>query len=192
MARSPRPVRDSTNKQDLTGQRFGGLIAKSIYDTPGRYGVYWLCTCDCGNDVVIRVGRLTKGKNPKCKFCSLFKHGACYSHEYAMFQDAKSRAKRDGVPFNLDLVDIVIPGICPALGLELQKRMIRTPSNTTGVRTKYVLNEHSPSLDRIDPQLGYVKGNVWVISARANRIKNNSTPDELIKIAEAVRRKQAE
>jgi len=37
----------------------------------------------------------------------------------------------------------------------------------------------SPSLDRINPALGYVKGNVWVISFKANAIKQNATVQEL-------------
>lgn len=37
----------------------------------------------------------------------------------------------------------------------------------------------SPSLDHIEPEKGYVRGNVWVISYRANMIKNNATIDEL-------------
>jgi hypothetical protein len=39
--------------------------------------------------------------------------------------------------------------------------------------------DNSYSLDRIDSNKGYVKGNVWVISRRANVIKNNATLEEL-------------
>ena len=41
------------------------------------------------------------------------------------------------------------------------------------------LGDHSPSLDRIDNSLGYVKGNVAIISHRANSLKNSSTVTEL-------------
>jgi hypothetical protein len=41
---------------------------------------------------------------------------------------------------------------------------------------------NSPSLDRINNNLGYVPGNVIVVSDRANRIKNNATIEELEKI----------
>lgn len=44
----------------------------------------------------------------------------------------------------------------------------------------------SPSLDRRDPALGYVPGNVWVISNRANTMKNDARPDELIKFAKSI------
>ena len=35
------------------------------------------------------------------------------------------------------------------------------------------------SLDRIDSSKGYVKDNIWVISHKANSIKNNATLTEL-------------
>lgn len=79
---------------------------------------------------------------------------------------AKQRARRAEMLFNLDVTDIVVPERCPLLGLRL------VPFG--GKRT-----DATPSLDRIDSLLGYVKGNVWVISWRANRLKNDATLDEL-------------
>ena len=38
--------------------------------------------------------------------------------------------------------------------------------------------DSSPSLDRIDNKKGYVKGNVQIISRKANQIKNNATFEE--------------
>lgn len=42
--------------------------------------------------------------------------------------------------------------------------------------------DNSPSLDRFKPELGYVKGNIHVISTRANRIKNDATYNEIRKL----------
>jgi hypothetical protein len=84
-----------------------------------------------------------------------------------MSQVAKYRAKKAGLPFDEDLSDIVIPEFCPILGLRLSKG--------TGKACAA-----SPSLDRIVPSLGYVKGNRWVISNRANTMKNDATLDEII------------
>lgn len=83
---------------------------------------------------------------------------------------AKARAKKNGIPFNLERKDIEMPEFCPILGMKLE------PCGET--------KTNSPSLDRIVPQLGYVKGNVAVISYRANRIKNDATADEHRKIAD--------
>lgn len=78
------------------------------------------------------------------------------------------RCIKHGIEFNLTLEDFDIPGMCPALDIPL----IVSDSN------KF----QSPSMDRIDPQKGYTKGNVRVISYRANQIKSNSTIDEMEKV----------
>jgi hypothetical protein len=87
-----------------------------------------------------------------------------------MLSDAKVRASKRGVKFNIELEDILVPVVCPYLSIPLN----------TGNDCK---RDNSPTLDRIVPELGYVKGNVEVISERANRIKNDATPEELEMIA---------
>lgn len=42
---------------------------------------------------------------------------------------------------------------------------------------------NSPSLDKIVPELGYVKGNIVVVSLRANQIKSDATIEELQAVA---------
>ena len=78
--------------------------------------------------------------------------------------------------FNIELIDIIIPEMCPILGIKLNKS-----NNTT--------SPNSPSLDRIDSSKGYIKGNVIVISHRANTIKSNGTAEEHEKIAKFIRDK---
>lgn len=95
--------------------------------------------------------------------------------ERRLFRNAKNRAKKKGIEFNLDLKDIIIPTYCPVLGI-----LIDTKSSENA--------DNCPSLDRVHPSLGYIKGNVNVISNRANRIKNDATGDELRKIADYVQR----
>lgn len=83
----------------------------------------------------------------------------------ALLYRAKNRAKQLGVPFALTLDDVEIPSHCPVLGLKLQ----------LGLRQ---MIDASPSLDRLIPERGYVPGNVFVISQRANFIKNIGTAEE--------------
>ena len=90
--------------------------------------------------------------------------------EKAMWQSARQRAKKQNVPFAIDPSDIVIPLTCPVLGIPLK----RNPG---------IAGPDSPSLDKIEPSLGYVKGNIVVISSRANLIKTNATPSEVMKVA---------
>lgn len=90
---------------------------------------------------------------------------------------AKCRAKAVGVPFDLHRDDIVIPPTCPVLGLTL--------TYLGGKGRGY--HPDSPSLDRIIPALGYTRGNVRVISARANLLKSNATVEELERVLSDLR-----
>lgn len=88
-----------------------------------------------------------------------------------MLYNAKIRAKEKGLECTIVLTDVIIPAECPLLGIPF----------VTGQRRKPV--DGSPTLDRIDNSKGYVPGNVWVISYRANKIKNDANPAELFLIA---------
>ena len=90
--------------------------------------------------------------------------------ERFMWERAKRRAAKSGIPFDIEIEDVFIPERCPVFG---------TPFRYGEGATL----PESPSLDRIIPRLGYVKGNVAVISHRANAIKNNATSEELQTVA---------
>lgn len=79
-----------------------------------------------------------------------------------LYNSAKQRAKREGIPFDITLDDLVVPTYCPILNKPLE------------FGTRY-----APSVDRIDNAFGYVSENVWVISMQANRMKNDATLEEL-------------
>lgn len=91
---------------------------------------------------------------------------------------AKARARKYGIPFDLDkeYVRAILTDTCPVLG---------TPFVWFGQK----LGPHSPSLDRNDPSKGYVRGNVTVISARANAIKSDACIDEIEAVARWLREK---
>jgi len=94
------------------------------------------------------------------------------SPEKRLWSSAKARCKTTGVVFTIKWSDIVIPETCPYLGV---------PFAPYGRRSGF-----SMSLDRILPELGYVKGNIQVISDLANRMKSNATPEQLNIFARAV------
>lgn len=90
--------------------------------------------------------------------------------ERSLLRNARRRAEKLGVKFALAIEDIVVPKRCPVFGLQL--KMGRGTC------------DHSPSLDRINPKKGYVRGNVAVISFLANRIKSNGTAIQHRRVAE--------
>jgi hypothetical protein len=90
---------------------------------------------------------------------------------------ARHRARKAGLEATISPADLVWPTHCPVLGIELAypKR------NGEGGDSK---RPDRPSLDRWDNTKGYVPGNVFVISFRANALKNNATYDELMRICD--------
>lgn len=87
---------------------------------------------------------------------------------------ARIRANDKGLPFDITIDDVVIPDVCPVLGIPLRRNVGKAGPN-------------SPTLDRIIPEKGYVKGNVRVISYRANQIKNDGSMEEHLKVAEYIK-----
>jgi hypothetical protein len=92
--------------------------------------------------------------------------------EAYLFNVAKQRSRRKGMEFSITVKDLKMPEFCPLLGVKLDSY-----SDSVDLH---------PSIDRIDSSKGYVKGNVWIISHRANRIKSDATCEELIKIGLAL------
>lgn len=90
-----------------------------------------------------------------------------------LYYGARHRAKKSSIPFDVTFLDFDIPEVCPLRGVAFKVG--------TGQHT-----EDSPTLDRKDPRRGYVKGNVWVISHKANRLKGQLTPNELRTFCENV------
>jgi len=88
--------------------------------------------------------------------------------------DARRRARERKVSFALSIDDLQAPEFCPVFGTRLVYQADQRRCDM------------SASLDRIESSLGYVPGNVWIISWRANQIKSDATADELRKVAGAL------
>lgn len=84
---------------------------------------------------------------------------------YRLYHGAKTRAKKSGLPFDLDVEFIhnllEHSKLCPLLNMP------------------YDDDKYMQSLDKKIPELGYIKSNVWIISYRANAIKNDASIEEL-------------
>ena len=94
------------------------------------------------------------------------------SVDLRLWFNAKYRAAKKGVPFTIRRQYVIVPNTCPVLGIPLKLG-------------RGVISDNSPTLDRIRPELGYVPGNVQVISHRANNIKSNAaTAAEVRQVAD--------
>ncbi len=88
------------------------------------------------------------------------------SREKVLWWNDRNRAKAQGIEFSLSIDDIIVPDVCPILGIKLEIAFDHA-------------KDGSPSIDRIDPLKGYVRGNVQIISHKANTIKSNATLAEM-------------
>ena len=139
----------------------------------------------------LRTEAKVHSRRPFCLACEKTRHSSNYAknkvarlkniEQYRienwrmkMLWQAKATATRKNIPFNLDKHDISIPTHCKYLGVPL------TQSLGEGVVWS------NTSLDRIDPAQGYVKGNVEVISRKANSMKNMATVEELCVFAKNI------
>jgi hypothetical protein len=134
----------------------------------------WACVCDCGKEITLTLDDFQRGDTYSCGCTQnpsfLTPKTAA---ENQLLASARYRAVHSGIPFSITLNDIAIPKYCPLLGLLLKT-------------TKGRLSNNSPTLDKIIPSKGYVKGNVWVISHKANRMKSDMSIFDMRNFADII------
>ena len=98
------------------------------------------------------------------------------SREQLILTRVKASAKARGLEFDLDISDIIVPDVCPYLGITLEFNEGRPKPS-------------SYSVDRLDSSKGYIKGNVEVVSFKANAMKQDASIDEQIRFAKEILRR---
>jgi len=142
-------------KCDYCGKIFNSKCGKIHFERSKRH----YCSRQCLYDSCVTHGLASRIRN-----------GGKQDERYQLWCQAKKRARIKNRYFNLKIEDIPeIPKLCPILGIEI----------IIGIGK---LSDNSPSIDRIDNKLGYIKKNIRIISYRANRIKGNTTIEEIKKI----------
>ena len=168
---------------DLSGQTFGALlvIRKDLEATKKNKRGTYLCKCsECNKEKLIS-SDIFRGRKPVvscgCRKAAGYTHpraNPTKKNETRLLNYARRNAKRRGEECSLKLEDIFIPEYCPVFGIKLE------PGSHSH-------QDCSPSVDRIDSTKGYAKDNIWIISARANRIKNNASIEEIRMLYEALK-----
>ena len=96
----------------------------------------------------------------------------------SLWYSAKQRAKMFGIQFTIGVADIEIPTHCPILGIKL------------GSIWAGKINNSTPSIDRINPVKGYIKGNIAVVSYRGNRLKSDASQKDIEAILKYMKRRR--
>jgi len=94
-----------------------------------------------------------------------------------IYTTLKSRAKKRGLDFDLSKIDLHVitqPLSCPLRNTPIDYHSVERTDDT-------------PSIDRIDSTKGYPRDNIWIISWKANRCKNNATVDEMVNMANGLK-----
>ena len=95
--------------------------------------------------------------------------------EQIMLNSAKGRARKRNMPCLITAKDILnvwpVDDLCPVLGIELKHNYDKSGGHTP----------NSPSLDCINPKLGYIPGNIAVMSQKANLLKGDEIDPEIFR-----------
>jgi hypothetical protein len=134
-----------------------------------------------------------KAKDRLQGYCKICKTG--YNNDYRATKEgyvnhtllsAKARAKNKKLQFNLDIEYLrsIAMDTCPVFSVDLKyTASFNGPGNP---------DPHVAALDRVIPELGYVKGNVVFISNWANSIKSDATEVQLYAVADWLHYKRKE
>jgi len=181
----------------VKGDRFGRLTTLSLSRSKSTQGYnLWNCLCDCGNRVRVRTASLNNGNTKSCGCLKINNLSGKNNYQaqrtikilgewissddpwYVRAVRIMSYSKRENIrvgfktigEFALHLREIA-PKTCPVFGKRL----------TTGNGKSHAW---SPSIDKIIPSKGYVRGNIQVISYKANIMKQDATPAQLKQFAQ--------
>lgn len=188
-----------TNHKDLRGKQFGRLTVVGKARNRNKNGdILWNCLCECGNKIRVRTASLNNGNTKSCGCLKI--NNLCGENNYqarrviaecgtyipstdpwaVRASRIMSTARRNKVPLGFKTVGEFVlylrsiePKKCPVFG----KKLIAGHGQS---------HDWSPSVDKIIPSKGYVKGNIQVISYLANKMKQDASPTQLKQFAQWV------
>jgi len=185
------------NFVDLRGKRFSRLTVLNKARTRSKNGnILWTCLCECGNKIRVRSASLKNGNTKSCGCLKInnLRGENNYQAQRMIAQCGTwipstddwsmratrimSSARRGNIPlgfknvgeFVLYLREIA-PKKCPVFG----KKLITGEGQS---------HDWSPSVDKIIPSKGYVRGNIQIISYLANKMKQDASPKQLKQFAQ--------
>ena len=131
------------------------------------------------NNFNTRIEKKWKGLRSKCKNCSNLDMKKNYSKNPIpqILSNAKIRSKEKNIFFDIDTeyLKSIFPkdNMCPVLNIPFQMGYLNENKKN---------RDQSPSLDRIIPEKGYIKGNLVFVCDVVNRVKSNSSMEILEKV----------
>ena len=179
------------NRIDLTGQRFGKLVAIRCTGSNNRQRATWLCQCDCGNEYTTTCFNLRQGRNRSCGCQNYHLYGSS-NPKWSGYGDVSGsywhRIKQGARNRNLELA-ITIESIW-ALFIKQGKKCALSGMNLTmcssDTKIRKDLKLQTASLDRIDSSKGYISGNIQWVHKDINAIKMDLNTNYFIELCKKV------
>lgn len=105
----------------------------------------------------------------------------------SLWRGCKDNCKLRNIYFDLLPEDVIIPDTCPVFDIPLINDVSYLHNN--GLKNPMGVDNY-PTIDRFDPNIGYTKSNINIISWKANNLKSNATVEDLEKLLKWVKTKQ--
>jgi hypothetical protein len=168
-----------TKMRDLTGQRFGKLIAIEVAGKNNNGDKFmWKCKCDCGNEEFIALGtNLTQGRTTSCGCSRRGNTNVRFEFGEAAFNNLwynyHMNAKNRGIDFLLSREEFrfLTQEKCFYCGIGPEQKAGTETSNGY-----YIYN----GIDRVDNKIGYISENVVSCCKKCNFRKSDMTTEEFL------------
>ena len=164
---------------DLIDKEFGRLFVLGRAENDAWGAAYWICACECGNQIITHGNSLRRGRTKSCgclhkDIISLPDGEAAFNKLYYSY---KHRAEKRGRKWALTKEDVRLLSQqhCFYCGMRPKQVM-----SDTSIRTNYIYN----GIDRIDNEKGYLISNVVSCCAQCNMAKYHYTTKEFLNWAE--------
>lgn len=172
-------------RKDITGEKFGRLTAIQFSHVENKscHRSVWICKCECGKTVKIKLHELTAGT----KSCGCYKSDEIVKRCFkgvglvtkSCWSSVRNGAKARNIEFNISIEYMwglfqKQDGKCALTGKE-----IKLSHNTSKIKP-------TASLDRIDNSFGYVEGNVQWTHKQVNLCKHILNNEDFIAMCKEI------
>ena len=175
-----------TKYKPVIGTKYGSwtVISDQVKQGSTKIGTtqrtaYWKVRCKCGRESWRSAYNLTHGITNSCKSCCKSSNDVnTFINNY--YKRVVRRANREGFECN------ITPKYLEELFLTQNKKCALSGLDLEFAPHYRKLNDQNVSLDRIDPNKGYIIGNVQWVHKHINMMKWKLSQEEFIKLCSLV------
>ena|SRR3990170_4792675 len=175
---------------DLSGQKFGRLIALEYVGITNHRNAKWKCKCDCGNIIVTDSGSLRQRKSNSCGCLNIekirkignsnVKYSILDAGLHSMYSQTQHSAQRRNIDFELSYDEFKNLSLskCYYCNSEPMQHIYVDHKRKHTQNHEYYRN----GIDRVDNLKGYTTDNCVPCCKKCNSMKNSITVEMARKI----------